>query len=66
MKLSEARKILKDAGYLTEEISAVSIGSKEFQQMLYICNICDVWRGKRGKMTNKSALDAIREIVEED
>jgi hypothetical protein len=65
MKLNEAKKILKDAGYLTEEISAVSLGSREFQQMLYICNVCDVWRGKRGKLSDKSALDAIREIIEE-
>jgi hypothetical protein len=65
MQLSEAKKILKDAGYLTEEISAVSLGSKEFEQMLYICNVCDVWRGKRGKLSDKSALDAIREIIEE-
>ena len=65
MKLSEAKKILKDAGYLAEDISAVSPGSKEFEQMLYICNVCDVWRGKRGKMSNKTALDAIKEIIEE-
>ena len=65
MQLNEAKKILKDAGYLTESISAVSLGSREFQQMLCICDICDVWRGKRGKLSNKSALDAIREIVEE-
>ena len=64
MQLSEAKKILKDAGYLAEGISAVSLGSKAFEQMLYICNVCDIWRSKRGKMSNETAIDAIKEIVE--